>query len=78
MHDGSIATLEEFVDMYAAGGRVLTSGPYAGGGRLHPQKSSFVRGFSLTAEERADLLAFLASLTDEAFLRDPKLQDPFR
>jgi cytochrome c peroxidase len=78
MHDGSIATLEEVVDMYAAGGRLLTSGPYAGDGRLHPQKSSFVRGFTLTAEERADLLAFLASLTDEAFLRDPKLQDPFR
>ena len=78
MHDGSIATLAEVVDMYAAGGRVLTSGPYAGDGRVHPQKSSFVRGFALTADEKADLLAFLESLTDEAFTRDPKLQDPFR
>ncbi len=78
MHDGSIATLSEVVDMYAAGGRVLTTGPYAGDGRLHPQKSSFVRGFSLTPEEKADLLAFLESLTDEALTRDPKLQDPFR
>jgi cytochrome c peroxidase len=77
MHDGSIATLDEVIDMYAAGGRVLTSGPYAGDGRLHPQKSAFVRGFELTTEERADLLAFLESLTDEAFLRDPRLQDPF-
>ena len=78
MHDGSIATLAEVVDMYAAGGRVLASGPYAGDGRRHPQKSSFVRGFTLTAEEKQDLLDFLASLTDDTFTRDPKFQDPFR
>src|SRR5690606_29447263 len=32
MHDGSIATLDEVLDHYAAGGRKLSSGPYAGDG----------------------------------------------
>ena len=30
MHDGSIATLEEVLQFYAAGGRNITSGPHAG------------------------------------------------
>ncbi len=78
MHDGSLATLEEVVDMYAAGGRNVTSGPNAGDGRTHPSKSSFVRGFTLNAQEREDLLAFLRSLTDETFVHDARFQDPFR
>ena len=31
----------------------------------------------LDVGERADVLAFLASLTDEAFLRDPRFADPW-
>jgi cytochrome c peroxidase len=69
MHDGSIATLGEVVDFYAAGGR--------GDGRSHPGKSAFVKGFTLTAQERQDLLDFLSSLTDEEFLSDPRYSDPF-
>lgn len=38
MHDGGIATLEEVLDFYAAGGRVIASGPHAGDGRLNPYK----------------------------------------
>ncbi|WP_233281338.1 cytochrome c [Sphingomonas changnyeongensis] len=34
-------------------------------------------GFTLTSEERADLIAFLQSLTDEQFLRDPRFSDPW-
>jgi cytochrome c peroxidase len=64
MHDGSIATLEEVIDMYAAGGRDVTEGPYAGDGRASPNKSPLVRGFPITPEERADVIAFLESLTD--------------
>lgn len=78
MHDGSIATLAEVVDMYAAGGRNVTSGPFAGDGRLHPAKSAFVRAVTLTDAEKADVLAFLEALTDEAFTKDPRFQDPFR
>ncbi len=76
MHDGSIPTLEEVIAHYAAGGRTLPSGDYAGVGRDSPLKSPFVQGFTLSAAEQADLLAFLQSLTDEAFIQNPAVQDP--
>lgn len=76
MHDGSIATLEDVIAHYAVGGRTLHSGEYAGIGRASPLKSPFIQGFTLTATEQADLRAFLQSLTDEAFIRNPALQDP--
>jgi len=68
MHDGSIATLSDVVDFYAAAGRNLVEGPRAGDGRVHPAKSAFVKGFVLTSEEKEDLLNFLHGLTDEEFL----------
>lgn len=77
MHDGSIATLEAVIDHYAAGGRNITEGPLAGDGRASPQKSAFVRGFTLTPEEKADLLAFLDALNDPTFVSDPRFSDPF-
>lgn len=76
MHDGSIATLEAVIDFYAAGGRVLTAGPRQGDGRAHPGKSPFVKGFTLTSEERADVVNFLLSLTDRKFLSDPRFAAP--
>jgi cytochrome c peroxidase len=72
MHDGSIATLSEVIDHYAAGGRANAQG--AG---LSPYRSEFVQGFTLTAQEKQDLLAFLESLTDTEFLTDPRFSDPF-
>jgi cytochrome c peroxidase len=78
MHDGSIATLEGVIDHYAAGGRTINSGPYAGIGRDNPLKSSFVPGFDVTAHEKADLIAFLKSLTDEQFLNNPRYSDPWK
>lgn len=77
MHDGSIATLDGVLDHYAAGGRTIASGPHAGIGRTNPFKSSFVPGFTLTREERADVIAFLNSLTDEALLHDPRFANPW-
>jgi cytochrome c peroxidase len=77
MHDGSIATLNEVIDHYAAGGRTLKEGAYAGIGRYNPLKSSFVPGFTLTPQERADLLAFLQALTDEHFLNDVRFSNPW-
>jgi cytochrome c peroxidase len=76
MHDGSLATLNDVIDFYSAGGRVIAEGPRAGDGRAHPGKSPFIRGFTLTAQERQDLLAFLASLTDEKFLSEAKYSAP--
>ncbi|MCB9794223.1 MAG: di-heme enzyme [Alphaproteobacteria bacterium] len=76
-HDGSAATLDEVIDHYAAGGREITEGPYAGDGSESPYKSVFVAGFLITDSERAQLKAFLEALTDEAFLQDPRASDPF-
>ena len=77
MHDGSIETLEEAIDHYARGGRVITSGPNAGDGAMNPNKNSFVNGFVITEQEKQDLLAFLRALTDEELLNDPAIADPF-
>jgi cytochrome c peroxidase len=77
MHDGTIATLDEVIDHYARGGRLISAGPNAGDGKDNPFKSDFVKGFLLTADERLDLLAFLESLTDWDFLCRDSLSDPF-
>ena len=77
MHDGSLATLEDVLTLhYARGGRLIESGPLAGDGAKNPRKSVLVRGFSMTPDERDDILAFLRSLTDEEFLKDPRFSDP--
>ena len=76
-HDGSAATLEEVLDIYAAGGRVIDDGENAGDGRQSPIKSGFVHGFALSDQDKADLLAFLESLTDERLLTNPAFSNPF-
>jgi cytochrome c peroxidase len=77
MHDGSINTLTEVVRHYASGGRNVESGPNAGDGRLNRLKSGLVRGFPVTDDEVADVVAFLESLTDSTFVTNPALSDPF-
>lgn len=67
MHDGSVATLAEVIDHYAAGGRAA-----------HRNRSPLLRPFTLTPAERDDLLAFLASLTDIDALVDTRWGDPSR
>jgi cytochrome c peroxidase len=76
MHDGSLATLEEVVDHYTAGGTETLDGPLAGDGRTNPNKSPLVRPFTVTPQERADMVAFLESLTDETFVTDPRFAPP--
>jgi len=61
MHDGSIPTLEAAVVHYASGG--IDS----------PFKSPRLKGFEATPRDVSDLVAFLESLTDEAFLKNPEL-----
>jgi cytochrome c peroxidase len=77
MHDGSVGSLEEVIAIYARGGREVAEGPQAGDGRDSPRKSPLVSGFEITPEETADLIAFLRSLTDEAFLSEPRFSDPW-
>jgi cytochrome c peroxidase len=77
MHDGTVATLEEVLRFYAAGGRNLTSGPHVGDGRSNPFKSDLVSRIDLSEQEQADIVAFLKSLTDHAFLTEPRHANPF-
>jgi cytochrome c peroxidase len=53
MHDGSLPTLEAVIDHYASGGA------------MHPAKSTLVRKFHITQQEKEDLINFLKSLTDK-------------
>lgn len=76
MHDGSVRDLNAALDHYAAGGRTIASGPYAGNGSRNPHKDLVIHGFRLNARERADLIAFLRSLTDESFLTNPAFAEP--
>jgi cytochrome c peroxidase len=78
MHDGSAATLEDVIAHYAAGGRTISSGPLAGVGHDNPNKSPSVHGFTLTPEQRQDLIAFLQALTDEPLLTDPRFANPWK
>jgi len=56
MHDGSMSTLDEVIDHYNTGGAE------------NPQKSSLIKPLHLSESEKADLKAFLNSLTDKTFI----------
>jgi cytochrome c peroxidase len=77
MHDGSIATVEEVLDHYAAGGRTIESGPHAGVGSENPYKSFLVTGFELDPVERQALIDYLHALTDEDFVTDARFSSPW-
>lgn len=84
MHDGSLRSLDEVITHYENGGRAAsgarprTSGAPEGVAPAtgHP-RSPLLRRFRLTADERADLIAFLESLTDLQFVGDPALSNPW-
>jgi len=62
MHDGSVPNLEEVIDRYARGGHGIRF------------QDSRIRRLFLSQEERADLVAFLGSLTDREFVDDPRFR----
>jgi cytochrome c peroxidase len=72
MHDGSVPTLEAVLDHYSMGGRQAPLGPAA----RNRHRDARVRPLTLAPEERRALVAFLSSLTDAAFLADPRFSDP--
>jgi len=67
MHDGSVPTLDAVLDHYAAGGRA----------HGNAQKDKLMTGFDLTPRNRADLIAFLESLTDDSLIHNPALSNPW-
>lgn len=58
MHDGRFATLEEVIEHYASGGNY--------GENVHPN----VRTLDLDEQDKADLIAFLHTLTEETYLNE--------
>jgi len=65
MHDGSMESLEEVIRHYESGGHP------------HPGKGSEIVPFTLTDEERKNLIHFLEALTDQDFLTNPDFRiDP--
>lgn len=76
-HDGSAKTLDDVLEHYARGGRLIESGPDAGDGSRSPLKSGFVQGFNLTDEVRRQLHAFLDALTDESLMSDQRYANPW-
>jgi cytochrome c peroxidase len=59
MHNGVFETLEEVLDFYAGGGG-------RGLGLDVPLQDDKIRKFTLTPQEKADMIAFLLALTDES------------
>lgn len=78
MHDGSIETLSDVIDHYAAGGRTLERGRWSGNGYTNANKSPLITGFELSATDRSALLAFLDSLTDASLQNNRRFADPKR
>jgi cytochrome c peroxidase len=66
MHDGRFDTLEKVIDHYGKGVQ------------RHPNLDPRVRRLNFTESEKAALVAFLKTLTDQEFLTDPKFSDPFQ
>src|SRR5262249_16592180 len=67
MHDGRLATLEAVVEHYS---REVKPHPNVDG-RLR-------RRLNFTSSEKAALVAFLKTLSDQKFLTDPRFSDPFQ
>ena len=76
LHDGSVATLEAVLALHADGGRVFGPGPYAGDGRANPYKDPLIDQIRIDAQEQADLVAFLKTLSDASVATDPRFADP--
>jgi cytochrome c peroxidase len=72
MHDGRFATLEEVVEFYNSG---VVNHP-----NLSPPlrvAGGAVRRLNLTTAQKAALVAFLKTLTDDSIATDVKFSDPF-
>ncbi|MBK9029746.1 MAG: c-type cytochrome [Myxococcales bacterium] len=74
MHDGRFTSLEEVVAHYDTGVQ-----PHPNlDPRLRVPGTGAPRRLGLTSAERAALIAFLFTLTDDALVTDPRFADPFR
>ena len=70
MHDGRFATLEEVIDHYNTGAKNSATVDFLLQYNLQPG------GLQLTGQDKADLVAFLKTLTDETFLTNAAYRKP--
>lgn len=71
MHDGRFATIEEVLDHYADHLKYAPNLDPLLGARMTGQKIYF------TQQEKEDLINFLKTLTDTAFISNPKFSNPW-
>lgn len=71
MHDGRFATLEEVVEHYNSGAKASATADELLQYSLQPS------GLQLTVQNKADLVAFLRTLTDDSFTTNPAFKSPF-
>lgn len=65
MHDGRFATLAEVLDHYRSGGHGVEN------------EDTNIIPFTLSENQKQDLIAFLHTLTDTTFIRNPDFANPF-
>lgn len=74
--DPATTMIGHMIDHYANGATRVTGGA-ANSRIVHPQVDpTLIRTFTLTAQNKADLTAFLLSLTDNEFLNNPAFSNP--
>ncbi len=69
MHDGRFSTLEDVINHYSEGLQNSTT--------IDPLMKKVAQGgVQLSFQEKANLKAFLLTLTDEDFISNPKFSNP--
>jgi cytochrome c peroxidase len=66
MHDGRFQTLQQVIEHYATGIKHSAT-----------LSSQLTNGITLTSQEKTDLINFLKTLSDNAFISDKRFKDPF-
>jgi cytochrome c peroxidase len=69
MHDGRFKTLDQVIDFYSTG--VQQKSP-----NIDEHMITFGKGLQLSEAQKADLVAFLHTLTDSSFIRNPAFSNP--
>ena len=64
MHDGRFKTLEEVIEHYSSGGKYSET------------VSPLIRPLKLNKTEKRQIVAFLKTLTDTIFIKNPEIQPP--
>tara|TARA_Y100000589_G_scaffold18712_2_gene15548 strand:- start:4991 stop:6088 length:1098 start_codon:yes stop_codon:yes gene_type:complete len=78
MHDGRFNTIDEVIEHYNSGGfDSPTVDPLMKYIYTNPYNIPNERGLYLTDQEKSDLKAFLLTLSDESFITNPNLSNPF-